>query len=61
MPPKGVLTPEALFTALLEKDPVTGIEWKNEPTTLHNPRVSISCVASSRIPRALNNKKHYSD
>lgn len=52
MPPKGVLTPEALFTALLEKDPVTGIEWKNEPITLHNPRDSISCVASRVNPCA---------
>lgn len=58
MPPKGVLTPEALFTALLEKDPATGIEWKNEPITLHSPRANISCVASRGIPRALNNKKY---
>lgn len=56
MPPKGVLTPDALFTALLEKEPVTGMEWKKAPTVLHRPRVSISWVASRDWPRAEENQ-----
>jgi hypothetical protein len=41
-PASVVLTPEALFMALLEKDPLTGIEPTKEPTILQSPKVASS-------------------
>jgi hypothetical protein len=51
----GVLTPEALLTAVLVKDPVFGKDWKKEPKMLLKPRAIISCVASIVLPFAVNN------
>lgn len=51
-PLNGVRTPETLFTALLEKDPETGIDCKKEPIKLQNPKVTISWVASRDFPCA---------
>ena len=42
IPPAGVLTPLVELTAVLEKDPVVGIDWTNDPTILHKPRAIIS-------------------
>lgn len=47
-----VLAPEALFKAVLVKEPVIGIEEKKEPTTLHIPKAINSCVASRGRPLA---------
>ena len=52
MPPKAVLTPLELLTAVLEKDPVVGIDWTKEPKMLHNPRAIISWLASTDFPPA---------
>jgi trans-aconitate methyltransferase len=49
-PASVVLTPEALFTALLVKEPVTGIEPTKEPIVLQSPNAIISWVASSLRP-----------
>ena len=51
-PPAGVLTPVAALTAVREKDPVTGMEEKKEPTKLHSPRAIISWLASMGFPCA---------
>lgn len=42
IPPIGVLTPEALFTAVLVKLPAVGIDLAKLPNTLHKPRAIIS-------------------
>lgn len=42
IPPSVVRTPLALFTAVRVNEPVTGIDEKNEPKRLHNPRANIS-------------------
>lgn len=52
IPARGVLTPDALFTAVLVKEPVIGIERTKEPITLQRPKANISCVASSGLPLA---------
>jgi hypothetical protein len=49
-PPKGVLTPEASFTADLEKLAEVGIELKNPPIIEEDPKEIISCVASTFCP-----------
>jgi hypothetical protein len=51
-PPNGVLTPEAEFTAVLEKDPVVGIELTKEPNILQAPSAIISWLASTGLPPA---------
>lgn len=51
-PPKVVTTPDALLTAVLVKDPVTGIDLTKEPIMLHVPTANISCVASKVRPPA---------
>lgn len=52
MPPKGVTTPEELFTAVLVNDPVMGIELNSDPKMLDKPTAIISCVASTVFPLA---------
>lgn len=52
MPPRVVRTPLALLTAVRVNDPVTGIDCTNEPSRLHIPSASISCVASIVLPLA---------
>lgn len=42
IPPSVVLTPLALLTAVRVIEPVTGIDWKNDPNKLHRPSASIS-------------------
>lgn len=41
-PPIGVFTPEALFTAVLVKLPVVGIDREKLPKMLQSPKASIS-------------------
>lgn len=53
IPPNVVRTPLALLTAVRVNEPVTGIDWKNDPTRLHNPSANISCVASIVLPFAV--------
>ena len=52
MPPNGVLTPLALLTAVLEKDPVVGMDWTKDPSILQTPRATISWLASTCLPPA---------
>lgn len=52
IPPRVVRTPEALFTAVLVNEPVTGIDLIKEPMMLLAPRANISCVASNVFPLA---------
>lgn len=52
MPPIGVLTPEALFTALLLRDPVPGNAWTKELPIFDIPIAISSCVASTDFPVA---------
>lgn len=52
MPPKGVRTPDALFTAVLVKLPAVGRELTKLPARLHKPSVSISWFASNVLPFA---------
>lgn len=51
-PPAGVRTPDALFTAVRVKEPVTGMERTKEPIILPIPKAIISCVASTAFPLA---------
>lgn len=48
-PPIGDSTPEALFTTVLEKEPVMGIELKKAPPMFDKPIEIISCEASTRL------------
>lgn len=52
-PPMVVLTPDAALTAVLENDPVVGIDETNEPTMLHAPNAIISWLASTGFPPAI--------
>lgn len=58
VPPNCVLTPEALLTAVLVNEPVTGIELKKDPKILQIPNDSISCVASTLLPLAKKKVKY---
>lgn len=49
MPPAGVLTPLVALTAVLEKDPVMGMDCTNDPTRLHKPSANISCKGGSIV------------
>lgn len=51
-PPSGVLTPDALLTAVRVNEPVIGMELKKELKMLDTPRAIISCVASTVLPLA---------
>ena len=53
-PPSVVRTPLALLMAVRVKDPVVGIDEKNDPQMLHNPNANISWVASTVFPLAGN-------
>lgn len=53
-PPIGVLTPEALLTAVRVKLPVVGIDFTKLPNTLQSPSASISWLASRVFPLAAN-------
>lgn len=53
IPPSVVRTPLALLTAVRVNEPVTGIDWKNDPNKLHIPNASISCVESIVRPLAI--------
>lgn len=53
MPPSVVRTPLALLTAVRVNEPVTGIDWKNDPNKLHIPNANISCVESIVRPLAI--------
>lgn len=57
IPPNVVRTPLALLTAVRVNEPVTGIDWKNDPTKLHNPSANISCVASIVLPFAISHER----
>ena len=52
IPPKVVRTPDAELTAVLENEPVVGIEDTKEPITLQIPRAIISWLASIGFPPA---------
>jgi hypothetical protein len=41
-PPRGVLTPDALFTAVRENDPAVGKDRTNEPKMLEKPSANNS-------------------
>lgn len=53
-PPRGVFTPLALLTALLDKDPDPGKLWTNELITFDVPIAINSWVASIGLPFAEN-------
>lgn len=53
-PPIGVLTPEALLTAVRVKLPVTGIDLTKLPKRLQRPSANISWLASRVFPFAVN-------
>ena len=48
----GVLTPLELLTAVLENDPVVGMDWTKLPRRLQIPRATISWLASTVLPPA---------
>ena len=50
----GVATVEhlELLTAVLEKDPVVGMDWTKEPKMLQSPSATISWLASTDLPPA---------
>ena len=48
----GVLTPLELLTAVLEKDPVVGMDWTKLPRRLQIPSATISWLASTVFPPA---------
>ena len=48
----GVLTPLELLTAVLEKDPVVGMDWTKLPRRLQTPSATISWLASTVFPPA---------
>lgn len=52
-PPRVVSTPLALLTAVLVKEPVVGMDMKNDPSRLHVPSANISWVASTVRPFAI--------
>lgn len=56
IPPKGVRTPLALFTAVLVKEPVTGIARTKEPKMLQQPKAISSWVALIVRPFAMHLK-----
>ena len=41
-----------LLTAVLEKDPVVGMDWTKEPKMLQSPSATISWLASTDLPPA---------
>lgn len=53
IPPRGDFTPDAWFTAVLVKEPVTGIERTKDPIMLQIPSANISCVTSKDFPIAV--------
>lgn len=53
IPPRGDFTPDAWFTAVLVKEPVTGIERTKDPIMLQIPSANISCVTSKDLPIAV--------
>lgn len=50
--PIGVLTPDALFTALRLSEPVPGKPCANELAMFETPIAMSSCVASTGLPLA---------
>ena len=54
----AVLTPLAQLTAVLENEPVMGIDWTKLAAMLHTPRANISCDASTGLPLA-DDMQHY--
>lgn len=57
IPASWVCTPDALFTAVLVKDPVTGIDLTKEPIKLDIPKAISSWVTSKDLPFAAVNYK----
>ena len=53
-PPMLVLTPLAQLTAVLENDPVMGIDWTKLAAMLQKPSANISWEASTGFPLAEN-------
>ena len=49
----GVFTPLELLTAVLEKDPVVGMDWTKLPRRLQIPSATISWLASTVLPPAM--------
>ena len=41
-----------LLTAVLEKEPVVGMDWTKEPKMLQSPSATISWLASTDLPPA---------
>jgi hypothetical protein len=56
-PPRGVLTPDPLFTAVRENDPASGKERTNELMMLEKPNANNSCEASTALPLATTTTK----
>ena len=56
IPPNGVFTFDALFTAVLVNEPAVGIDLTKEPAMLQAPNAIISCVASKVLPLAVNKR-----